>query len=113
MGLRFGIALPTVKAIRRAKVRSVAKIVNFILKFYDLDVGGEVGWKDIFCWETWGKNVVIWLRVAVLGLKRPCRCMRLGLARLNFDLVEFVGLVVESARSMHAQLGRVNRQLEI
>jgi hypothetical protein len=43
MGLRFGIALPTVKAIRRAKVRSVAKIVNFILKFYDLDVGGEVG----------------------------------------------------------------------
>jgi hypothetical protein len=41
-GLRFGIAIPRVK-VMRAKVRSVVKIVNFIVKAYDLDVVREVG----------------------------------------------------------------------
>jgi hypothetical protein len=45
MELRFGIALPRVKVKRRAKVRSVVKMVNFILEVYDLDVVGEVGEK--------------------------------------------------------------------
>jgi hypothetical protein len=39
MGLRFGITLPRVEVMSRAKVRSMVKRVNFILKVYDLDVG--------------------------------------------------------------------------
>ena len=42
MELRFGIALPRVKVMSRAKVRSMVKMVNFILKVCDLDVVGEV-----------------------------------------------------------------------
>jgi hypothetical protein len=43
MGLRFGITLPRVEVMSRAKVRSMVKMVNFILKVCDLDVVGEVG----------------------------------------------------------------------